>query len=92
MLIEVFRCRLDDSAEFILPIDVIVRISYALPTDTIDNLMASRSPEMQARIPQIREVWSRVQQVKTGKMAVYAVLVEEVCRKYLVGIWREFHC
>ena len=92
ILTVVLSCRLDESAEFILPIDVIVRISHVLPVDTIDSLMALRSPEMQSRIPQIREVWSRVQQVKTGKMAVYAVLVEEVCRKFLVGIGREFHC
>ena len=70
---------------------MIVRIAHALPTDVIDSALVSRSPQMQSRIPQIREVWTRVREVKTGKMAVYAVFVEEVCRKYLVGTWREFH-
>ena len=78
------RDRHDESPEFILPIDAIIRIAHALPVDTIDHVMKSRSSEMRTRIPQIREIWTRVQQVKTGKMAVYAVLVEEVCRQFLV--------
>lgn len=44
-----------------------------------------------AKIPLISELWNRVQEVKSGKMAVFAVLVEEAARKVVVTVETDWH-
>ena len=62
-----------------------------MPQNTIPAVMAHRSPRQMARIPQISDLWNRVQEVKSGKMAVFAVIVEEAARKIVVTVETDWH-
>ena len=77
---------MDESPEFILPIDIIVHIVMALPNDVIDRVLSGRNPRLMSYKQIIREVVQNARSVESGKMAVYAVMVEESCRKMLVGL------
>ena len=81
----------DESPEAILPLDAIARIVYDMPQNSIPAVMAHRSPQQMAKIPLISELWNRVQEVKSGKMAVFAVLVEEAARKVVVTVETDWH-
>ena len=75
---------MDESPEYILTIDAIVRIVMALPNDSIDVVLSKRNPRLMNYQQAIREVVQHAQSVESAKMAVYAMMVEESCRKLLV--------
>lgn len=79
--------RLDESTEFILPIDIIIRILQDLSEEHTDRLLSARGPRLQSYAQSIKDVIRQTRSVECAKMSVYAVIVEECCRKFLVGYY-----
>ncbi|CBK23663.2 uncharacterized protein [Blastocystis hominis] len=76
---------LDESCEFVLPLDCFVRIVFNAPAVPWSRVLRARSPAVQASAEVLKELVKRVLEIKDGKMAVYAMIVEESVR-------RSMHC
>ena len=81
---KLFSNRFDESTEFVLPIDCLVSIVFSIPTVPWDLLMRSQSSFVQSKIAVLQELVNSVLNVKNGKMAAYAKIVEELIQKTTV--------
>lgn len=68
-----------------LPLDCLVRIVYNAPAVPWSRVLRARSPAVLASAEVLKELVKRVLEIKDGKMAVYAMIVEESVRRSMVG-------
>lgn len=68
-----------------LPLDCLVRIVFNAPAVPWNRVLRARSPAVQASAEVLKELVKRVLEIKDGKMAVYAMIVEESVRRSMVG-------
>lgn len=81
---EQFTHRFDESPEFVLPINCLVSIVFSIPPVPWDLIMKTQSSFVQSKISVLQELVKSVLNVKNGKMAAYAKIVEELVQKTTV--------
>ena len=84
--------RLDESCEFVLPLDCLVRSVFNAPKVPWSSILRIRSPAVQGSADILKELVKRVLEIKEGTMAVYAMIVEERVRLTMVSDSRRVFC
>lgn len=86
------RRSVDESPEYVLPISFVNTVTYHIDAVMardyawFETLLQKQRGFVQQEKEVLLELMQRVLEVKNGKMAVYAMIVEELARKFSVRI------
>lgn len=76
--------RKDESPQYILPLDCIIRIVYASSAKQIPMILRHYDTHLQEYEYEVEKVYYTISVITDAEMSDFAVGVEGLCRNYLV--------